>query len=118
MNITKYYSWELIKEYYDSLYESGWKNLPMLNLINFIISSRYKDRLYAFTSLDVLIISIYEEIDKFSEALHLKFETDSQVFIFKYYGGNNGSKQPEWERRYEPNVVNVKFESFIKMIKW
>jgi hypothetical protein len=117
MSITKYYSWELIKDHYEPLHKNAWEILPMIDLVNHIISLRYSDRLYAFTSLDALIISIYKEIDKLSEALHIKYDQDSKDFLFSYYGEHSLEEQPEWKRRYEPSIVKDKFNQFITMIK-
>src|ERR1700741_4623803 len=115
--ITKHQSWEFINHGYEELYEKGWKILPMERLVSYI-SSKYSSRLYAFTSLDILIISLYEEIDKVAEALHIRFDQSSQKFLFSYYGGHSRAKQPEWQRKYESTDGIAKFDQFIKMINW
>ena|SRR5689334_12847039 len=115
--ITKHQSWEFINKGYESLYEKGWKISAMIELVNYI-SSKYSGRLYAFTSLDTLIISLYHDIDRLSEALHIRFDQSSQKFFFSYYGGHSRAKQPEWQREYESSDGITKFDKFIKMIKW
>jgi len=90
---------------------------PMLELVKHVAAG-YSGRLYAFTSLDKLIISIYENIDMQSEALHIKYDRELKKFSFAYFGGRSASPQPEWQKVYNSENGIKKFDAFIKMINW
>jgi hypothetical protein len=89
----------------------------MLELVQHIVSD-YSTSLFAFTSLDKLIISIYENIDMRSEALHVSYDRELKKFSFAYFGGHSPSSQPEWQRVYNSEDGIKKFDAFIKMINW
>ena len=117
MITTKCQSWDFVIENYESLIRHEWRIEPMLELIRHIVFN-YSSRLYAFTSLDKLIISIYENIDMLSEALHVRYDCESKKFSFAYFGGHSALPQPEWQREYDAEDGIKKFDAFIKMINW
>ena len=117
MITTKCQSWDFIIEGYEALIRNKWEIEPMLDLVKHIASA-YSNRLYAYTSRDTLIISIYEHIDRVSEALHIKYDQDINKFSFSYFGGHSTSRQPEWQRTYKSEDGIKKFDDFIKMIHW
>ena len=52
----------------------GWKHDKLLELVRHIKSSDLSKRLFAYTSLDKLVISIYDTIEPNREALHISFD--------------------------------------------
>ena len=88
----------------------------MLELVRHIKGSDVAKRLFAYTSLDKLVISIYEPIDAAREALHIVFERQVQEWSFRYYSKPN--KPVEFERDYSAEKGIEKFDSLIKMINW
>jgi hypothetical protein len=117
MITSKNQSWDSIIEHYESLIQNKWEVKPMLELVMHIVSN-YSNKLYAYTSLDALIISIYERIDRVSETLHVKYDQNLKKFSFSYFGGYTASSQPEWQRLYNSEEGIKKFDEFIKMINW
>jgi tetrahydromethanopterin S-methyltransferase subunit E len=113
----KSHSWDLITEHYASLVSHGWKIEPMCELVEYI-KKNYLDRVFGFTSLDQLIVSIYPDINKTSEALHVKFDQEQQKFKFSYWGGITSAPQPEWVRECSSDNGIEQFEKFRKVIKW
>ena len=108
-------SWESIEEFYTELFEGRFLD-NMVILVKHIRASDLSRRLFATTSLDKLIISIYDPIEKFTEALHIDYDYNSQKFIFEYYA--KPFKDAEFIRKYPVNVGVEKFDKFIGMIKW
>ena len=117
MITTKWQSWGSIVKYYESLVDHKWDIEPMVKLVKHIVAA-YSNMLCALTSLDKLIISIYENIDRQSESLHIAYGRDAKKFCFSYFGGNSASKQPEWERTYDAEIGIKKFDDFTKIINW
>jgi hypothetical protein len=107
-------SWDFILKKYVSLKEHEWNVEPMILLVEHI-KAFYSNRLFAYTSLDLLIISIHPDIDRCIETLHIKFDRSENQFLFSYYSKSN---KAEWERKYHSEDVNKKFDQFIKMINW
>jgi hypothetical protein len=52
--------WDSVLEHYYGLLEYHWPVGPMIDLVEAIIASPYRDRLYALTSLATLTIGLYE----------------------------------------------------------
>jgi hypothetical protein len=109
-------SWQDIERNYVDLNNHGWQLDPLLQLVRHVIATRLSDRLFAFTSLDTLVVSIYDPIERDREALHIKFENQSQKWSFKYYPRPNDPV--EFERTYIADEGMEKFDNFIKTIKW
>jgi len=117
MTTTKNQSWDFVIQNYESLIQNKWEMGPMLELVKHIVSD-YSSRLYGFTSLDKLIISIYENIDMQSETLHITYDQESKEFSFAYFGGRSASPQPKWQKVYNSEDGIKKLDAFIKMINW
>ncbi len=120
----KAHSWSSIESCYKNLIESGWDQQPILDLVRHIMNSELSKKLYAYTSLNTLVITIYEDIDRSTECLHVEFDKSLNVWKFNYYGGNTydsntlNGKQPEFKRIYNRDNGIEKFDQFIKWIKW
>ena len=109
-------SWAAIEQHYIDLNNHGWGHNRLLELVRHIKSSDLSKRLFAYTSLDKLIITIYETIEPKREALHIEFDRELQKWSFKYY--SKPDKSIEFERQYKADMGIEKFESFIKIINW
>jgi len=108
--------WAAIEDFYvDLIANYGWEQY-LLDLVRHIRSTRLSDRLYACTSLDRLIVSIYDPIEFNKEVLIIAYNRSKQKWHFTYRA------QPfapiEFEREYEPSKGIEKFDNFIKMIRW
>ena len=108
--------WDDIEEHYADLNKKEWNHDRLLELVRHIKSTGLQERLFAYTSLDKLVISIYDPIESDREALHIDFDRDNQRWSFKYISRPN--EKPEFERQYEAALGLEKFDKFISMIKW
>jgi hypothetical protein len=123
LNIAKYKSqttkvrpWSDIEQHYVDLNKHDWKLDPMVHLVRHIIATKLSDRLFAFTSMDKLIVGIYDPMEWNREALHIKFDGQTQEWFFKYHPKPN--EPVEFERHYSEDKGVEKFDNFIKMLKW
>ena len=109
-------SWEEIEAVYLDLLKHGWKHEKMVELVRHIKSAPYSNRIFGITSLDKLILSIYNPIEMFKESLHISFDTHKMKWDFKYH--SIPFKKPEFERVYPEEKGIEKLDSFIDMIRW
>ena len=119
---TKPQDWTYIAETYQDFNYHGWGHERMLALVQHIISSGASNRLFAYTSLDTLMVSNYEPLES-SEVLCIYFDRQKQLFCFDYSATANGSKlynqeQPEFKRQYPAEVGIEKFDQFLRWIRW
>ena len=106
--------WSDIEQHYLDCF--GGQHSNLLELVRHIKNSDLSKRLFAFTSMDKLVISIYEDLGTFVEALHIIFDIQSDKWYFKYYA--QPFKDPEFVRTYSADTGIEKFDNFIKMINW
>jgi hypothetical protein len=69
-----------------------------------------------YTSLDKLVISIYETIDPREEALHVSFDLRLNKWHFEYFA--KPFIDSEFVRNYPAEEGVEKFDNFLKMIRW
>lgn len=105
--------WSDIEQHY---LDFGGRHTNFVELIRHIKNSDLSKRLFAYTSMDKLVVSIYEQINTFVETLHITFDTQNNLWHFKYYAQPFGD--PEFVRTYSSDKGIEKFDNFIKMIKW
>ncbi len=108
--------WPDIEQHYVDLNIHGWRLEPLLELVRHIMATKMSDRLFAFTSMDKLIVGIYDPMEWNREALHIEFDAQSQKWFFKYYPKPN--EPGEFERQYIGDKGLEKFDNFISMMKW
>jgi hypothetical protein len=108
--------WSEIENHYIDLNNHNWGHQKLLELVRHIIHSDLSGKLFAYTSLDTLKISIYENIEPFREELHVSFNSDKQEWLFQYYAKPN--EVSEFTRVYPADTGIEKFDNFIKMVKW
>lgn len=108
--------WNAIEGHYMDLNKQGWGHDRFLELVRHIKATGLVDRLYAYTSMDKLVVSIYNPIEWNREALHIEFDRHNQRWDFKYTSRPN--EKPEFERQYSAELGIEKFDKFISMIKW
>ncbi|WP_375437722.1 hypothetical protein [uncultured Hymenobacter sp.] len=113
---TKAVGWEVIEGRYTELINRGWRLIPLLDLVQKIKSSPLSTKLYAFTSLDRLVVSIYPDIEWERETLHVLFDQHRQEWEFKYFA--KPYQKPEFVRQYPADAGKEKFDQFINMIRW
>ena len=110
----KPHKWEDIENFFRTLW--GGKHSNMLKLVKHIRASGLAGRLYAVTSLDSLIITIYDAMDRHKEALHIKYDLNSNEWHFKYFA--KPFQDPEFVRTYPSDKGIEKFDKFIQMVRW
>jgi hypothetical protein len=113
---TKARSWDEIEEHYIDLNKHGWGHDKLLELVRHIKTTGLKDRLFAYTSMDKLVVSIYDPVEWNREALHIEFDRQNQQWDFKYISRPN--EKLEFERKYDAALGIEKFEKFVSTIKW
>lgn len=118
---SKYQSWNAPAQtwdYIENRYIEDWKGKHerLVELVRHIKNSNLKDRLFGSTSMDKLVISIYDPIDYRKEAMHITFDLQNRKWNFRYIA--MPFQEPEFVRTYDEEMGIEKFDNFIKMIKW
>lgn len=108
--------WAEIQAWYAELTDQNQAFKPYLDLVTHIINSELSARLYAYTSVHKLVISIYEKIEWNSEALHLEYNYGAEDWIFEYYP--KPLKPIEFKRRYDDELVIEKLNKTIGFLNW
>jgi hypothetical protein len=109
--------WPSIVAFYQDLTCYGWGH-EMLALTQHIISSGAADRLFAYTSHATLKIGVYASRVANAEELIIDFDTQEKAFHFQYYARPVLREQPEFDRKYASEVINDKFDQFLRWIRW
>lgn len=107
-------AWRDIEHHYLTCFDG--QHSELLELVRYIINSEVSQRIFAYTSMDKLVLSIYDPIDTFVEALHISFDIQNRNWHFAYFA--QPFKDPEFERIYSADKGIEKFDNFIRMIKW
>jgi len=108
--------WEEIEDRYKDLIAHNWLVEPMLNLVQFIINNGYDQKLYGYTSLDRLVITIYDPAESHRESLHIQFNQHTRQWHFEYH--SKPYERVEKERYYTEEQGIEKFCQFIEWLKW
>ena len=108
-------SWDEIELHYVDLVRLGWRHEGFVALIKHIKSSALSERLFAYTGMDTLNISIYNPIEWNREVLRIEYDQPSAYWYFTYC---SLPFQPTLERKYPSNLGIERFDNFIKMIGW
>jgi hypothetical protein len=111
---TKAQTWDYIENRYVT--DFGHCHFRLIELVRHIKSSELSNRLYGSSSMDKLVISIYEELDYRKEALHITFNLDKDEWNFEYY--SLPFQAPDFVRIYSADKGIEKLDNFIKMINW
>jgi hypothetical protein len=107
-------TWEYIENRFVS--DFGGRHFKMIELIQHIRSSGLAYRLFAYSSMDKLVISIYETIDPRKDALHINFDLVADKWYFLYHA--KPYTDPEFEKTYPSEKGIEKFDKFVDMIRW
>lgn len=112
-----YRSWDDIESnFVDLINNHSFTNKPMLDLIRHIKSTGLSERLFAYTSMHSLVISIYPRIERDSEALFVDFDMHSRKWFFHYNPKPFAPK--EFEKQYPEELGIGKFDLFIQLMRW
>lgn len=107
-------SWDFIENRYKEDWQGEHKNL--LELVRHIKNSDLNERLFGSTSMDKLVISIYDPIDYRQEALHITFDLWSRKWHFEYVAAP--FRESEFVRTYDEEKGIEKFDQFVNLIRW
>ncbi len=88
----------------------------MFNLVKHIRATGLDERLYAYTSHDVLVVGIYDVMEHTREALHVRFDPNQLEWHFDYYA--KPFLGAEVSKTYKDDVGIKKFDDFIGYLKW
>lgn len=111
--------WQEIENRYTRNWEG--KHIKMLELIRHIRNTSLINRLYGSTSMDKLVVSIYDPLDYRNESLHITFDLNSNKWLFEYWAKPSSGlehNKPEYTRVYDALFGIDKFDDFIRMMKW
>lgn len=111
---SKAQTWDFIESRFVA--DFGGRHQRMIELVKHIRHTGLADRLYGSTSLDKLVVSIYEQIDYRREALHIKYDLNHETWNFNYYA--MPFQNAEFVRTYSADKGIEKFDNIIKMIRW
>jgi hypothetical protein len=107
--------WDDIEDSFSRWFGEQHKN-NIAELVRHIKNSGLSNRLYGLTSMNKLVIGIYDPIEWDRETLHVTFDITKNEWHFVYY---SVPFQPaEFIRTYSFDKGIEKFDSFIKMIGW
>jgi hypothetical protein len=95
-SLTKPQIWEYIEDHYSNGF--GSPHFMMRKLVQHIREAGLASRLFAYTSMDRLVVSIYDNIDHQREALHITFDLNQNRWHFAYFAAP--FKDPEFVRTY------------------
>jgi hypothetical protein len=96
--------WEKIEERFTDLSESGSVLECMLALVKFIRNNGYANRLYEYTSMHKLIVTIYDPAEWNRESLHIEIYHNSRQWYFQYF--SHFEKLSEVQRSYPEDRVS------------
>jgi hypothetical protein len=108
--------WEEIEQHYIDLNEKGWHHEKLLELCKHIRFKYSSSRLFAYTSLDTLVVSNTDLIEYKRETLHIQFLRQEDEWLFEYF--SQPFRPAEFKRNYPADIGIEKFDNFIKMINW
>jgi hypothetical protein len=108
-------SWDDLEDSFNRWFGQQYKS-TIAELIRHIQKNGLDKRIYGLSSMDKLVISIYNPIEWHREALHVTFDITSQNWHFVYY--SMPFQSPEFVRTYAMENGMEKFDQFIQMINW
>lgn len=107
-------SWDYIENRFRT--DFGETHVKMVQLIQYMRDSGISERLFGYSSMDKLVISVYEKIDPAKEALHITFDSETNRWHFQYFAVPY--KDPEFVRDYQADKGIEKLNSFLNYINW
>ena len=108
-------SWDEIEASFNSWFGEQHKD-NIAELVRHIKATGLAQRLFGTTSMNKLIIGIYDPIEWDRETLHVTFDTDQNKWHFVYH--SLPTHPPQFVRTYPAEKGIEKFDSFLKMIRW
>ncbi len=109
-------SWIDVEHHYINLLNYNRELHPMLQLVKHIQVTKASERLFCCTSIDKLVVGIYNPMVWNKEVLHIRFDGQVQVWLFKYYSAPE--KPGDFERLYAVEKGIEAFDDFLKLINW
>ena len=110
----KHQTWETVIRFYAS--DPSMKK--MLSLIDTILSSNHRFRLFPVVFLDSLVVSVLSDVPLFENCLHIRFDSKNNQFIFSSYSDQLKEGRPEWEKIYSAEEGIKNFDQIILKARW
>jgi len=107
--------WTEIEYSFDNFFGGQNKN-NLLKLVIHIQETGLANRLFALTSMNKLVVGIYNPLEWDRETLHITYDTENSEWHFVYY--SLPFQKPEFIRNYSNDKGIEKFDKFIRMIGW
>jgi hypothetical protein len=108
---------EIARLYEDFVHQHAWPFQPMLELVQFIASSRYSSSLFACTSHDLLHIGRVADFTPGDNELQVKFNGSTQRFLFTYVQRPDDASP--WSRECEASAWREVLERLLnKRLRW
>jgi len=93
----------------------------MIELIEYVSTSNYHQRIFAISSHLKIIVSNIQEIDTLKDCLHVEFDKSTNEWVFEYFSGpfyGSTQNEPEISKKYPKELGKKKFDKFISVLKW
>ena len=66
--------------------------------------------------MDKLVVTVYDKIDVFKEALHVTYNLQTDKWHFEYYA--KPFQDAEFIRTYDSEIGIQKFDDFLQKVNW
>jgi len=107
--------WEDIESFYKDWTNTNSKFEEMVDLIGYIRNSKLSEKLYGYTSLNNLGISIYNPIVPRKEVLFICFDLANGLWNFEFQ--SEPFLKAEHQCSYKDNLIEH-FIHYINLLKW
>lgn len=107
--------WQDIELFFRDVFDGTYQS-SIYRLVQHIHKRGLTDRLFATTSLDRLLISIYPTLEFRREMLYVTFDRNKKEWHFEYC--SEPFRKPEFTRIYPLEKGIEKFDAFISVIRW
>jgi hypothetical protein len=115
MTLIKARQWSEIEAHY-----LGWEEgKEILEVVRYLRANGTAERLFAYTSLYNLVISLYDQIEPHRESLHIRREINGvggYYWELSYYA--RPDLESEFVRQYPAGTLCEKLDAFLRYIRW
>jgi hypothetical protein len=114
MTLTKARPWSEIEAHYLN-WEEG---KELLEVVRHLRANGTAERLFAYTSLYNLVISLYDQIEPHRETLHIRWEPTKIADRWELIYYARPDLDAEFIRRYPAGALQEKVDAFLRNIRW
>ena len=114
--IAKIVSWDEIEKRYADLVLHGLHFHNMIRLIQHVKNNGVNKRLFAYTSMHKLVVTIYDPAEVNREALHIELNPHTMRWCFEYRP--KPYEPVEMTRYCDDDELITRFSRYVEMLKW